>query len=252
MARGSEPREWFRDWFNEDYTLVYGHRDDREAEAFVANWPFRRDDLPTRLCLDLGCGAGRLSRAVAGLGMLALGIDLSTALLRMARDKQTEGTHFVRADFRRPPLRSGVGLAVSLFTSFGYFGDDVEHLAALQSIAATMAPGAVIVIDHANRLPALQQLSRPTSRCREVSDALVTESWNFTDDMKRIQKRIIIESPSGQRSYHESVRLFSPEELTGMMEAAGFQQFEPLWGDYEGGSMGASSSRMIYFGRRCG
>jgi len=27
--------EWFEDWFDKDYAAVYGHRDQREAEAAV-------------------------------------------------------------------------------------------------------------------------------------------------------------------------------------------------------------------------
>src|SRR5438067_3442621 len=118
---GSRPteRDWFEDWFGEEYLAVYPHRDRREADVVVS---FLRDRLAGKSVervLDLACGAGRHSRALGKLWWTT-GFDLSEALLRVAR-REAKDACYVRGDMRLLPFRTGsFSLVVNLFTSFGY------------------------------------------------------------------------------------------------------------------------------------
>ena len=91
--------EWFEEWFGEEYLHLYPHRDEAEAaraaELLQANLPWRAD---LRI-LDVGCGAGRHTRALAQAGARVTGIDLSRTLLGHAR--HCSGATFARADMRR-------------------------------------------------------------------------------------------------------------------------------------------------------
>jgi SAM-dependent methyltransferase len=53
---------------------------------------------------DLGCGPGRDLGAMRAAGLTAIGVDLSTGMLRRAA---RAGLPVVRGDLRRPPLRPG-------------------------------------------------------------------------------------------------------------------------------------------------
>src|SRR3954465_11882248 len=141
--------EWFEDWFGEDYLLLYPHRDDADAERAVSlirrTLPFQ----PGWRVLDVACGAGRHARAFSSAGARCTGLDLSATLLRLAR--QITNAPLVRADMRQLPIRPGsMDLTVNLFTSFGYFQDDSEHMAALAEMVSTVRSGGWFVIDFLN------------------------------------------------------------------------------------------------------
>jgi len=51
-----------------------------------------------RRVLDIGCGQGRMSRYLAGLGADVTGVDVSAAMLEKARAIGPEGITYVRAD----------------------------------------------------------------------------------------------------------------------------------------------------------
>lgn len=64
--------------------------------------------------LDVGCGTGRHTRALAGHGLRALGVDLSDGLLRAGASSPGIAA-FVQADARALPLAAGsVDAAISL------------------------------------------------------------------------------------------------------------------------------------------
>jgi SAM-dependent methyltransferase len=61
-------------------------------------------DSVTGPVTDLGCGPGRDLGALRTAGLIAIGVDLSTGMLRRAA---RAGLPVVRGDIRRPPLRPG-------------------------------------------------------------------------------------------------------------------------------------------------
>ena len=77
--------EWFEEWFGEEYLRLYPHRDDHEAERAVALIGRSVSLRPGWRVLDVACGAGRHTKAFQELGARCNGLDLSAALLRVAR-----------------------------------------------------------------------------------------------------------------------------------------------------------------------
>jgi SAM-dependent methyltransferase len=151
MADSSQPTarpmtEWFEEWFGEDYLQLYPHRDDAEAERVVALIAEATGMRAGWRVLDVGCGAGRHARAFRLRGTRCVGLDLSPTLLRVAR--RVTDAPLLRGDMRRLPIRPrSMDLAVSLFTSFGYFDRDEEHERALREMVGTLRPGGWFVID---------------------------------------------------------------------------------------------------------
>jgi ubiquinone/menaquinone biosynthesis C-methylase UbiE len=127
--------EWFEEWFGEEYLQLYPHRDAAEAERAVALILARVGFAPGWRVLDVACGAGRHARAFEAAVARCVGLDLSAALLRVARG--VTAAPLVRADMRALPVRPGsMDLTVNLFTSFGYFERDAEHAAALHEMVS--------------------------------------------------------------------------------------------------------------------
>ena len=76
--------------------------------------------------LDVGCGPGRMVRAAAVRGHLALGIDVSAAAIRIARSQGLPVLH--RSVFERLPALGRWGTAILMDGNIGIGGDPVALL----------------------------------------------------------------------------------------------------------------------------
>ena len=245
--------EWFENWFDEWYLKVYNHRDHEEAAGFIDRLPIWSNLFDDDLCLDLGCGTGRYTRELAKRGLRVIGLDLSLTLLRVAL-KENEGkinSNFVRADIRKLPINTQFSLVVSLFTSFGYFKTDVEHLDLIQSIGATIKPGGCFILDLPNPKLVLNYVSSHSESIRTVDGVEISEKRWIDQQEGRVLKKISITSETFEKTYFESVRLFESEEVERMMQLTNIK-ISQIWGDYIGGKFCSDSPRMIHFGVKNG
>jgi len=96
-----EPDECFLPLDSERYSRFY----DLEMAEFQDDLPFYRERirLPGSV-LELGCGAGRLCRQLAGAGAEVTGIDLSLPMLRLARMKSGRDITYLCMDMTKPAL----------------------------------------------------------------------------------------------------------------------------------------------------
>lgn len=106
-------------------------------------------DAPhARQVLDVGCGAGATTLAVAGVlgpdGGSAVGVDVSEPLLTLARsraDAEALPARFVHADVQDRPVADGIFDAVISRFGVMFFRDPVRAFANLRHAAA---PGAIL------------------------------------------------------------------------------------------------------------
>ncbi|HET7614727.1 MAG TPA: class I SAM-dependent methyltransferase [Gemmatimonadaceae bacterium] len=241
---GSEEADWFEEWFGEDYLRIYQHRDELEAEHAIeliaANLPGRQIDA----VLDLGCGAGRHTRVLFERWW-TVGLDLSLALLRVAR-RESPDAPYVRADMRELPFADrSFDLVVNLFTSFGYFDDDVEHARVLSCVGHAMRPGATFVIDFLNASQVRRELVPYDERVE--NGITIEQRREITSDNRFVQKTITLRDKG--KEYIERVRLLSAADLERMLADAGFT-IDRLFGDYGGAEWSESSPRTILFASR--
>ena len=234
--------EWFEEWFGEEYLQLYPHRDAAEAERAVALILEQTAFAPGWRVLDVACGAGRHARALEAAGARCVGLDLSMALLRVARG--VTGAPLVRADMRALPIRPGsMDLTVNLFTSFGYFERDAEHTAALHEMVATLRPQGWFVIDFLNSAAVRAQLVPKETRRLDGAEVAVARSVSV--DGRYVCKTI---TTTGGRRFTERVRLFGADEIAAMLAEA-HVTVRHRFGDYDASPLGADSPRTILFGQ---
>jgi SAM-dependent methyltransferase len=237
--------EWFEQWFGEEYHALYPHRDEEDASRAVAlirgvvRW-----ESGARI-LDLACGPGRHAAELSRWGGRVVGFDLSRAMLRRARERTDAA--LVRGDMRALPFRHATfALAVNLFTSFGYFLSDDEHRRVVDQVAAALAPGGYFVLDYLNAeqvrrtLRASEQAGRRRGAAERRTEVRVTR--RIGEDGRFVIKEIELRDEG--RRFQERVRLFRPDELAGMLTAAGLQVFA-RFGDYDGAPPTPESPRVI-------
>jgi SAM-dependent methyltransferase len=244
---GSPPtREWFRDWFGEEYLALYPHRDAKEAQEAVDLFRHVYPATPGSRVLDLACGAGRHLRELRAAGLDATGLDLSITLLQSARSA-APAEPLVRGDMRRLPFARGSfdGLT-SFFTSFGYFEDPIDDRRVLQEVARVLVQGGAFMLDFLNAARVRTDLVAQDSR--EVEGNRIVQVREIANGV--VVKRIRIEPSAGgdSRSFEERVRLYSCEDLVAMLAEAGLVT-EHRFGDYGGAPFGQDSPRLILSGR---
>ena len=92
--------------------------------------------------LDIGCGPGRIVEALSASGRMALGIDIATAAVRLARER---GVNALRRDvFGRLPREGEWGSALLLDGNIGIGGDPI---ALLSRAAALVTEDGVVVVE---------------------------------------------------------------------------------------------------------
>ncbi|HZG80252.1 MAG TPA: methyltransferase domain-containing protein [Brevibacillus sp.] len=238
--------EWFERSFREDYVLVYRHRDDSAADEEIANLLERLPIKATGKVLDLCCGSGRHSRALARRGYEVVGVDLSPVLLKLAEEQNHfPKLRFARCDMREIPFREDFDIVVNLFTSFGYFTTDEENAKVVENMAQALKQGGELILDYLN--PAFVKDHLVPHSTKEVEDLTIEEKRWIEDGF--VKKRILIQDDSSHdpREYVEQVRLFSVEQMMAMLEQAGFGQIQ-VFGNYVFEPYVAPESpRMIFY-----
>jgi SAM-dependent methyltransferase len=234
--------EWFEEWFGEEYLRLYPHRDDADAERAVALIGRTVGLEAGWRVLDVACGAGRHARAFTDAGASCFGLDLSATLLRLAR--QITDAPLIRADMRQLPIRPrSMDLTVNLFTSFGYFERDAEHMAALQEMISTVRPGGWFVIDFLNPAAVRRRLVPQETLNLPGQQVQVTRS--VSPDGRYVCKSIRV--PQG-RHYTERVRLFEPHQISDMLQSGGVQ-VRYRFGDYDASPLLPDAPRTILLGQ---
>jgi SAM-dependent methyltransferase len=241
---GSEEADWFEQWFGEDYLHIYQHRDEQEAEHAIELIATNLAGREIDSVLDLGCGAGRHTKVLFERWW-TVGLDLSMALLKVAR-KESPDAPYVRADMRELPFGDeSFDLVVNLFTSFGYFEDDAEHARVLARVCAVTRRGGALVIDFLNAGQVRRELVPYDERVE--NGITIEQTRTISKDDRFVEKRIRLRGRG--KEYIERVRLLSEADLERMLGSAGFDVVK-RFGDYSGTGWSEDSPRTILFASR--
>jgi SAM-dependent methyltransferase len=234
---------WYKGWFDENYLILYDHRDLKEAKQQVKLILSTLNPKKSSIFLDLACGEGRYMVLFKKLGYRIVGLDLSESLLRYSRAKYPH-LDLIRGDMRAIPGKFDIVL--SLFTSFGYFNTKKSNMSVLHSIYCALNDYGVFWLDFLNKNYVETHLVQE-SRSRISSDIEVIEHRKIKNG--RIIKDIYFRKNGDERTYKESVYMFSREQLEGMFNRVGFKNIL-CFGDYSGSEWTPDSPRTIMVGRK--
>jgi SAM-dependent methyltransferase len=238
---------WYKEWFGTEYLELYAHRDANEAEEHVDFVGRYLGEPAPRTILDLACGAGRHTAELRRRGLGAVGLDLSLTLL--AHPPRPPA---VAGDMRRLPFAdASFDLVLNFFTSFGYFERERENFRVFEEIVRVLRPGGRYLIDLFNRDRVLANL-RPREEQEIAGRRVEIKRW-YDATSRRINKRIRLGEAGGAggppRSYLESVRAYSREEVTIGLRQAGLEVDE-LFGNFQGDAFDRDRERLIIVGHR--
>jgi len=236
------PKAWYREAFGRHYLEVYAHRDDESARREVE---FAADALgltPGDHVLDLACGAGRHSRALASIGCRVVGMDLSPELLASAR-REAGGPAYVRGDMRSLPFSRVFEVVCQFFTSFGYFEDSREDESVLAEVQRVLRPEGRYLFDYLNAERVVAGLVPESTD--QMGRFTLHQRRRITPDGTRVEKEVVIREGGAILSeYTESVRLYTEDDIRGMMSRSGLTPLR-LYGDLAGAPFTSDSERLV-------
>lgn len=189
----------------------------------------------TRL-LDLGCGTGNHAIPLALRGHNVTGIDLSEAMLAIAREKAAAAGVSGAVDFHPGDVRNvtleGVffDAAIMMFAVLGYQRSDDDVRATLKTVRQHLAVGAPLLFDVWYGPGVLAE--RPGPRERIISrdgETVMRKSNSVLDEASHLCKvsfRVAVQRGDGMEDAFEEdhvMRFFFAEELAKFAAETGFE-----------------------------
>lgn len=183
--------------------------------------------------LDAPCGIGRHAVHLAKRGWRVTGVDFVPAYLARAEELAAELDVEGRVAFRQGDLREVGRLlegeppfdaVLNIFTSIGYW-DDATDRAILRQFHDLTSPAGALVLETINRDFVVRHF-QPTS-VEEYGDLVNVERRQMDFEASRVRSRWTFYRKEGENLREEvdvevSNRVYSPHELRGLLEAAGW------------------------------
>ncbi len=221
-------------------------------EAFA-----RRLDAPV---LELGVGTGRVALALARRGLRVVGVDRSTAMLEIARERAVaggvNGVKLHCQDFSVLTVSGDYGLVICALDTFLHAAHTAEQIAVLSAARERLAPGGLIAIDLPGPAgdwgdwdPGVRPLVLDWTQ--ETDGVRLTRYSSFRADLAQ-QRRLITDiyeqtgaDGSVRRHIVEyALRFVFPAEMELLLAASGLALYA-RYGDYDLSAFDAASERMI-------
>lgn len=238
---------WYKNWFSSKFYLkLYRHRNDEDARHLInliqRTIPIKKGDR----VLDIASGAGRHSLELARRGYDVTGLDLSENLIKEARSackrakEKPLHVHFVKKDMRSFNFKGKFDLAVNLFTSFGYFDNDVENFSVIKNASNSIKRGGWFVLDFLNKEYLVNNIVRYTRN--KVDDEILHQRRKIEEGF--VIKDIRIVTGKKELKYKEKLKLYTFSELKRAFESFNLKIIKK-YGDYFGNPYNLKESKRI-------
>ena len=234
--------DWFTDWFNTSYYhTLYKERNDKDAQLFMRNIiNFLKIPSSSHL-LDLPCGKGRHSIYLNSLGYKVTGADLSVNSIQAAKKYENNTLDFKLKDMRKP-FNIKYDAVFNLFTSFGYFENDMDDILVLKNIHKGLHKNGLLVLDFLNVVNVEKKLVKKEVKIvdeitfnlqREIKDGFILKHIKFTDK-------------GVNHSFSERVKYLTLKKFESYFFEAGLK-INHIFGDYHLAKFNPETSERLIF-----
>ena len=213
----------------------------------------------TRSLLDLGCGTGSITMAMAARmpeAARVVGVDLSPEMIAVARARAPAHDWRV-GDLTAPPVEETFDLIVICFHTLQVLLDDADLARCFRGVAARLAPGGRFAFDlYRPNLPWLMALGPGPAVARRFADASgrrfeVIERDGAYDPVARVLSGswTLHDAATGERMplapIVQRIRQYFPEDIERALDAAGLAVAE-RHGDLDRRPFAEDAKRQVY------
>ncbi|SDW34638.1 Methyltransferase domain-containing protein [Aequorivita viscosa] len=222
-----ETEAWYASWFNTPYYhQLYKDRDHREAAEFMNTLTSYLKLEKNSTILDLACGKGRHAKYLSRKGFDVTGVDLSEESIAYAKQFENDRLHFEIHDMCEPYPKK-FDAVFNLFTSYGYFENDIDNLRTIQAINAELKPDGYGVIDFLNVKLAIKNLV--PSEKKKVDD-IVFDIEKYVEN-GFIVKNIRFNDKGENFFFTERVKALTLDDFKAFFKEANVE-LKAVFGDY--------------------
>ena len=220
--------DWWKTFFDEDYLKIWEQVFTEEANTKQAAELWSMLDLkPGCRLLDAPCGWGRLSRPLALLGAMVLGVDQSETLLTTAEARRgelpPEKLRYLRHDLRGSLPETGFDVACNIFSSFGY-GTEEEDVATFRTLRSALRPGGRLLVETNHRDLVCAFISRGSKRSMRMPDGtLFIDEPDFDAVTGIASLNWYWSGPRGCGEKHAKWLCCTPTQIVALLERAGLR-----------------------------
>jgi SAM-dependent methyltransferase len=216
------------EWYREDLAYIHdvGHANFALRSAPGILKVLEENGIPEGLVVDLGCGSGLWARELLRAGYRVLGIDISEAMVEIAREKAPRAEFRVGSLFEAeiPPCDAVTAVSEVL----NYLFDPENEVRGLDLVFGrvyeALRPGGVFVFDLLGPGQVPGGVSKTFS---EGPDWAVLSEKVEDQERGTLTRRIVSFRKVGEHYRRDDeihrVRLYGPEEVADELGRAGFE-----------------------------
>ncbi len=208
--------------------------------------------------LELACGTGRLTLPLARTGRQVVGLDASSAMLDLGREKAAaDGVDvtFVKGDMRSFDIGQLFSLIVVSCNSLAHLTTNEDVRACLTRVERHLAPGGVLAFDVVN--PDVRSLGR--SDCEAVRldlgpnpcSGIAVEEFSSYDPVRQVRVlhwKVREPGVAVRELAPLTLRQFFPQEVPLLLEGAGLK-LGARYGDFAGNPLSRDGLNQICIAR---
>jgi SAM-dependent methyltransferase len=215
--------------------------------------------------LELGCGTGRVTMALAQMGKRITGLDLSERMLARAAQKRAalhteerERVHLVQGDMARFELGEKFRLVIIPFRPFQHLLEVQQQMDCLECAHRHLAPGGRLILDvfqtdaermhdpvHMRETPIVEY---KTSDGRQVRISERVAAFHRAQQRNDVEMIFSITHPDGRAErlvFAWPLRYFFRYEVEHLLARCGFRA-TALYGNFDRTPLVDSSPEMIF------
>jgi len=185
-------------------------------------------ELQGKDVLDLCCGPGRCSLALAKKGYNVVGVDSTNYLLSKAISKSKEKNmdiNFIHEDMRNFKKEESFDLILNMFTSFGYFENKNEDILVLENIYKSLKPGGTLFFDVMGK-EILAKIYTDTRSTKLQDGSLVIQRPRLIDSWTKVHNEWTIIKDDVAQTFVFEHTIYSAQELIDRMSNVGFKNIK--------------------------
>jgi SAM-dependent methyltransferase len=222
--------------------------------------------------LELGCGTGRVTLALAKAGFHVTGLDLSERMLARCSEKRAglptevrERVHLVQADMTRFDLGEQSRLVIIPFRPFQHLLETKQQIDCLECARRHLAPGGKLIVDFFQTDPrrmndpafqqeseAAQEFEVPDGRRVKMRDRVA--AFHRAEQRNDVEMIYYVHYPDGREErlvFAFTLRYFFRYEVEHLLARCGFRVVA-LYGDFDRSPLADNSAEMIFVAEGAG
>jgi ubiquinone/menaquinone biosynthesis C-methylase UbiE len=243
-------KEAWHSFFGEDYLLFSEVILSPERTAYELNAIVDCLKLSKGMkILDLGCGQGRMSIALAKKGFDVTGYDGSLQLLEEAKRRaasESLNIAFVLGDMRELDTAEQFDAVINIGTAFGYITDAAADQDILHRVERLLKPGGLFLQETENRDYKLRFLH---NTWHVMNERIVFSNRQFDSVSGRWREDICWYEEGEMKNALLDVRLYTATELLRMTEVAGLKVLQ-VCGGFDLSALTIASPRMLILSKK--